>query len=44
MTEQEKEYYQQIRRKFEDEQKIVKAVKWAIYMMLIGVVVCWVWC
>ena len=38
MTPQEKKYYQQIRRKFEDEQKIARAVKWAIYVILAGVV------
>jgi hypothetical protein len=43
MTQQEKEYYQKIRRKFEDEQKIAMAVKWAIYLILVGVVVCLVW-
>ncbi|WP_285056644.1 hypothetical protein [Pedobacter ginsengisoli] len=43
MTPREKEYYQQIRRRFEDEQKIARAVKWAIYVMLAGLLVCWVW-
>jgi uncharacterized membrane protein YbaN (DUF454 family) len=41
MTQQEKEYYRQIRRRFEDEQKIARAVKWAIYVILAGVGVCW---
>lgn len=44
MTQQEKEYYQQIRRRFEDEQKIARAVKWAIYVIIGGMVVCWMWC
>jgi uncharacterized membrane protein YbaN (DUF454 family) len=43
MTQQEKKYYQQIRRRFEDEQKIARAVKWAIYVIVVAVAACWVW-
>jgi hypothetical protein len=41
MTQQEKDYYQQIRRSFEDEQKITRVVKCPIYVMPAGVAVCW---
>jgi uncharacterized membrane protein YbaN (DUF454 family) len=44
MTQQEKDYYRKIRRKFEDERKIASAVKWAIYVILVGAGVCWWWC
>jgi hypothetical protein len=42
MTEQEKQYYQRIRKQFEDELKIARAVKWSVYLIAIGLGICWV--
>jgi hypothetical protein len=41
MTQQEKEYYKQIRRRFENEQKIARAVKW-IYLIVVGAGIRWI--
>jgi len=43
MTEEEKVYYEKIRKEYLDQLKIARAIKWGIYVILIGGVLCWMY-
>jgi len=43
MREEEKVYYEKIRKEYVDQLKIARAIKVGIYVILIGVLLCWIY-